>query len=162
MSGFGAPSRIPTPIPARPSTARVSATTSFCLISASSCGGLRTATSNGCPDSIFLRVSGLTANSTVVLCPVDRSKRAASSSTAARAPFPLSTFTSAACAEKARSSRPSVLGIAQFMLPGVSLELGVLIPHFKHLGKVYRQKRRDRAVLLVLKHVPQLVREKAA
>src|SRR5581483_1726549 len=96
MSGLDAPSRIPTPMPARPMTARVPATTWRCLMRSSSTGGLSTATSKASPASIFAFTSGLTWNSTLTLCPLARWKRAANSAIAALAPLPLRTLISAA------------------------------------------------------------------
>ena len=77
-------------------SARVPATILPCLINSSITGGLRIATSNVSPALILRSSSAFTSNRNETLCPLVRSNWVMSSRTAARAPLPLRTLSSAA------------------------------------------------------------------
>ena len=71
-------------------------------------GGLSTATSKASPASIFFFRSALTSKCNLIVLPVARSNCMHNSRTAALAPLPLKTRSSAACVVEAATSSAAI------------------------------------------------------
>ena len=111
MSGFGAPSRTPTPMPVRARSARLPEASAPCLIMSSMPASVRITTSTGSPLRSFCRVWPAVPNENVTVLPVSCRNCPARSVTIARTAPALNTFTSSAPAGPAAST-PSPIHIA--------------------------------------------------
>src|SRR2546427_1318811 len=98
MSGFGAPSRTPTPIPVRAMSVRVPGVTAPCRAISSMAISVMISTSAASPAVSFWRMTPTVPNVNVAVCPVSCRNAAARSVTIARTAPALSTLISAACA----------------------------------------------------------------
>ena len=96
MSGFGAPSRTPSPMPVRARSARVPATTAPCFATSSMATSVMMTTSTGSAEASLPRVTPTVPNESVTVWPVSRWKACASSVTMARTAPALKTFSSSA------------------------------------------------------------------
>src|SRR5512144_2454786 len=96
MSGRGAPSRTPTPIPVRAMSVRLPATTAPWRITSSTATSVMITTSTGSPLASLPRVTPTVPNESATPCPVSRRKASDSSVTIARTAPALNTFRSSA------------------------------------------------------------------
>src|SRR5437870_1500300 len=96
MSGFGAPSRTPTPIPVRAMSVRVPGATAPCRAISSMAISVMITTSAASPAVSFWRMTPTVPNVNVAVCPVSCRNAAARSVTIARTAPALSTLISAA------------------------------------------------------------------
>src|SRR4051812_26292346 len=110
ISGFGAPSRITTPIPTRPSAARAvpSIVPDFASSSRAACGAITT--SGVAPAATRRRISGVVANVILTLAPVRLRKMSAAASNAGSTAAPLSPLTSTAAAGEVALARAGDVG----------------------------------------------------